>query len=92
MIHPAIRILMLMVFAMLICRTDVLHLLLAGLVLLAFYTRMESAPIRMAMGMVMRMRWFFLSLLLIYGWLSPDPISGQAIHWGWPDSIVLRWL
>lgn len=86
MIHPTIRILMLMVFAMLICRADVLHLLLAGLVLIAIYARMEFAAIRTAMVMVMRMRWFFLSLLLIYGWLSPDPISGQSIHWGWPGS------
>lgn len=56
MIHPAIRIITLMVFAMLICRADIMHLSLAGLVLLVLYTRMESAAIRMAMAMIMRMR------------------------------------
>jgi energy-coupling factor transporter transmembrane protein EcfT len=86
MIHPAIRIITLMVFAMLICRADIMHLSLAGLVLLVLYTRMESAAIRMAMAMIMRMRWFFLSLLLIYGWLSPDPVSGQPVYWGWPSA------
>lgn len=85
MIHPVIRILMLVVFAVLIARADRFHMLLASLALLAVYARQDITAIRKAATMVYRMRWFFLSLLLVYGWLTPDPLSEQSIHWGWPS-------
>jgi energy-coupling factor transport system permease protein len=39
--------------------------------------------------MVLRMRWFFLSLLVVYGWLAPDPLSGDFKYWAWPSTAGL---
>jgi energy-coupling factor transport system permease protein len=85
MIHPVIRIITLVVFAVLISRADLIHMLLAGLILFVVYSRLDAAARQMAVAMIYRMRWFFISLLLVYGWLTPDPLTGETIYWGWPS-------
>lgn len=90
LIHPVIRVFTLIVFALLVSRADLLHMLLACLLIVGFYVRLGVASRRAAMTMLYRMRWFFLSLLLVYGWLTPDPLSGQLSYWTWPSTSGLQ--
>jgi len=89
-IHPVIRVVTLIVFALLVSRSDLLHMLLVGIIFFVFYIRLNVAARQTAITMLYRMRWFFLSLLLVYGWLTPDPLSGQQSYWDWPSMSGLQ--
>lgn len=90
LLHPVIRIFCLLVFALLVTHVSLWHMLAPLLVLVYVYFRyLDAAAMRKALAMLYRMRWFFLSLLFVYGWLSPDPLTGQVSVWGWPSQAGL---
>lgn len=90
MIHPVIHVLNLVVFAVLMSRAGLLQILPSAVLLMAVYIYLGPVARQAAMTMLFRLRWFFLSLLLVYGWLTPDPLSGSITFWGWPSEVGLK--
>ena len=89
-LHPVIRIVCLIVFAILVTHATLWHMLPLVLVFVYIYLRyLDIAAQQKALAMLYRMRWFFLSLMFVYGWLSPDPLTGQVSVWGWPSQAGL---
>jgi energy-coupling factor transport system permease protein len=89
-VHPAIRIISLIVFAILVSHSTLWHLLLVLLLFIYIYFWKLSLSARQrALSMLFRMRWFFVSLLFVYGWLSPDPLTGEVSVWDWPNQSGL---
>ncbi|MCW9024989.1 MAG: hypothetical protein OQK73_09950 [Gammaproteobacteria bacterium] len=72
--HPVIRIINLLVFILCLSRAHAGQLLLGFLILLPHYFQ-RPTDVRLAMKMVSRMRWFFLSILILYVWMAP---AGQV--------------
>lgn len=73
--HPVIRVSLFLVFAVSVSRLLVPQFFLAALILLTML--MFNTPVRWALLVksLRRLRWFYLTILLLYGWLTP----GQAI-------------
>lgn len=88
--HPVIRIVSLVVFAILVTHITLWQMLPSLLILGYIYLRyLGDTAKRKVLTMLYRMRWFFISLLFVYGWLSPDPLTGQVSVWGWPSQAGL---
>ncbi|MFO8003998.1 hypothetical protein [Thioalkalivibrio sp.] len=52
--------------------------LLPGFLVLALLVAMGECPVRRGLALAWRLKWFFLSLLLFFGWMDPG-----AGPWGW---------
>jgi len=70
--HPAIRIICFLVFVACLSRANAGQLFsgLALFSLLYFYSPIDFLP--RAFAMLLRLRWFFLSILVLYIWMTPD--------------------
>ncbi|HEB86720.1 MAG TPA: hypothetical protein ENI68_06880 [Gammaproteobacteria bacterium] len=71
-LHPVIRIICFLVFVACLSRANAGQLL-SGLGLLFglyFYSPVDFLP--RAYTMLLRLRWFFLSILVLYFWMAPD--------------------
>jgi len=89
-LHPVIRIVCLIVFALLVTHITLWQMLPPLLILIYIYLRyLDAIAKRKALAMLYRMRWFFLSMVFVYGWLNPDPLTGQVTVWGWPSQAGL---
>lgn len=73
--HPVIRVSLFLVFAISVSQVDLSQLAPAILVLFLFFVARARIRWRMALQMLKRLRWFFITILLLYGWLTP----GQAL-------------
>lgn len=70
-IHPVIRVVSFFVLAGFLSLGDLNPLLLAAAVLVILYGIAGGVHLRPAMLMLRRMRWLFLSLVIIYFWFTP---------------------
>jgi energy-coupling factor transporter transmembrane protein EcfT len=69
--HPGIRILIVMVSAVAVANGDV-RALLGGVILsLALHVAAGLSMRDGLLTMILRMRWFFLSIMLLYAWFTP---------------------
>ena len=79
--HPVIRIVTFLVFGLGVVFGNVQHLLLAVLLLAAGYAVWHPHLFKMNWQMLRRMRWLFLSILVIYLWFTPGhpllPVVGS---------------
>ena len=78
--HPVIRIICFLVFVTCLSRANAGQLF-SGLILfslLYLYSPIDFLP--RAFAMLLRLRWFFLSILVLYIWMSPDasPLSNSS--------------
>jgi energy-coupling factor transport system permease protein len=75
--HPVIRIVTFLVFTLFVAFGGYPQLLLSLAVLVLFYLLAQSTPSlwESTWHMLRRMRWLFLSMLIIYFWFTP----GQAV-------------
>lgn len=64
-------------------------MLAPGLLLFFLYSYFGRPVQLSAIKMLLRLRWFFISLLLIYGWMTPDPLTGEILFWSWPNELAL---
>lgn len=69
--HPLIRVLCFLLFAAWLAWGGPQRLVFGGALLLALYLVIPSADPRPAWQMIRRLRWFLISLLIIYGWFTP---------------------
>lgn len=73
--HPAIRIVMLVVFAGLLAQGGLPRLLLSVALLAILYGAMRAVDLAVLGQMLKRMRWLFASLAVVYLWFTPgDPL------------------
>ena len=75
--HPVIRIVTFLVFTLFVAFGGYPQLLFSLAVLVLFYLLVQSTPLlwKSTWQMLRRMRWLFLSMLVIYFWFTP----GQAM-------------
>ena len=71
--HPVIRIVTFLVFTLFVAFGGYPQLLFSLAVLVLFYLLVQSTPLlwRSSWLMLRRMRWLFLSMLIIYFWFTP---------------------
>lgn len=81
MIHPVIRIFTFLVFAALISLADPAGLILAATGVAVLYVLIDVGHLGAAWVMIRRMRWFFLSIAILFFWFTP----GQPL-------ALLAWL
>jgi energy-coupling factor transport system permease protein len=72
-VHPLIRVLCFIVFAAWLALGGPSELACGFALLVAGYAAQRPVPLLPALRMLRRLRWFFLSLLVLYGWFTPDP-------------------
>lgn len=88
MLHPVIRVATLLVMATTTALGDALHVLgMAALVALA-YVLTPGVALGPALLMLRRMRWFFVSLALLFFWFTPGaPLVAEWAAVPWAPSI-----
>lgn len=74
-IHPVIRVIFFLVFSGFVSLADISQLLTGILLLSVLYCLTDLAYLKSAFVMMRRMRWFFLSIFIIYAWMTP----GQTV-------------
>jgi energy-coupling factor transport system permease protein len=82
-VHPLIRVSCFLVFAALLAVGGSSRLwVAAALIAVISHFFLPRSVLRSALAMSRRLRWLFLSLLIVYGWFSPgDPV------WQAPDAV-----
>lgn len=70
-LHPAVRIISFLVLCAYLAMGRPLDLAMAGLLLAVLYAVLDGARLGAAVKTLRRMRWFFLSILIIYLWFTP---------------------
>lgn len=68
--HPVVRIFNLIIFILLLSRANAGQLLLALILLLPVFFQ-HTVKMRNAVNMLYRMRWFFVSIFVLYVWMNP---------------------
>ncbi len=76
--HPLIRVVCFLIFAAWLAWGDLQRLLFGALLLAVVHALVAPAAIVAAGNMILRLRWFLLSLLVVYGWFTPGRALGPA--------------
>jgi len=86
-IHPVIKIVNFLIVALLLARAQFLHLA-AFLLGIALAYRYCSVSYKKVLSMLRRLRWFFVSIVILYFWYTPgDPLLDQTALAGWLPTI-----
>ena len=80
-VHPLIRVVCFLVLSLFLSLGGWSHAALTVLLIIPFWIAAGWRPLYEAGPLLWRMRWFFLSILLIYWWLTP----GAALWRGAPE-------
>lgn len=87
MIHPAVRVVTLCVLVAFLA-TGQIPELIAGAVAIAVVYRLAAVPVRPAVTMLRRLRWFFVSIVVLFTWFTPgDTIASLAFLGSWAPSM-----
>lgn len=78
--HPVIKIIVFLIFAAAVAFGDMAARLLGGGLLLVLYFLGPAERLRIAFRMLKRMRWFFLSIAVVYLLFTP----GRLLFSAWP--------
>lgn len=90
-VHPVFRILCFLILSLSLVVANGTQLVLLFLILLALYFSTGTESLGGLSGMLRRLRWFFLSILVIYGWWTPGPVLfGMDDTWWMPSAIGLQ--
>ncbi len=80
--HPVIRFISLILFSLLLSRSSVPILITGFSLIIAFYVITSLNYLYDAKTMLSRMRWFFLSIIIMYFWFTPgDALFGIQSAW-----------
>lgn len=85
--HPVIRIITFLVLGGYLSVGQPADLAAAALMILALYAGLARAHLLPALATLRRMRWFFLSIVVIYFWFTP----GHPLWAGTPEAVA-AWL
>lgn len=83
-VHPVVRIIFFLIFSLFLALGNLVQLAVAAHLLFVFYLMAGLGCLVNALPMLRRMRWFFLSIVVIYAWLTP----GRAL---WGESALMHW-
>lgn len=70
-VHPLIRVICFLVFSGWLALGGPGHLWCGAALIVLAYAVLPAASPRSALAMGFRLRWFFLSLVIVYGWFTP---------------------
>ena len=84
--HPVIKIMLFLVFGSAVAFGDAMALSAGALVLLGLYLPGPAERVRLALSMLRRMRWFFLSIAVVYLLFTP----GRLLFSAWPGGPTLE--
>lgn len=80
--HPLIRVLCFLVFSACLAFGGVVELLCGIALLAGAYLSTSRRLFKPGTAMIYRIRWFLLSLLVVYGWFTPgQPLAGAEGSW-----------
>ena len=91
--HPVVRIICLLVYITSLSRANAGQLIFAFLILVPLYL-IQPEGLSKALKMLLRLRWFFISIILVYVWLTPTieftELSRHSSFWNnyWPGFIA----
>lgn len=78
-VHPVVRIISFLIFTLFLALGGLSQLAVAAVILVALYSMTVRSCFVNAWMMVRRLRWLFLSIVVIYAWLTPgQPLLGGA--------------
>jgi energy-coupling factor transporter transmembrane protein EcfT len=91
--HPVIRIVSFIVLTAFLAVGDAANILVATAILLALYLKIDGRAWRPAWKLLRRMRWLFLSIAVIYLWLTPGVplIPGVQAFAAWLPTVEGLW-
>ena len=82
--HPVVRIVSFLLFSLSLTLGGASQLVVAAILLLVLYLMAGIGSFSNALSMLRRMRWFFLSITIIYAWLTPGrPLWGESLFISW---------
>lgn len=84
-VHPVVRIVSFLLFGLFLALGSLSQVVVAAVLLGILFFQAGSACLLNAWPMLRRMRWFFLSIMVIYVWLTP----GQPL---WATAPVPWWM
>ncbi|VAW93052.1 hypothetical protein MNBD_GAMMA22-598 [hydrothermal vent metagenome] len=73
--HPVIRISIFLIFCYFIVQAKPGQLLLAGFILLSVSVFQAKKYSALMWNMIWRLKWFYLSIFLLFSWLTPNTIA-----------------
>src|SRR3569623_569741 len=86
--HPVIRLVCFMMLSLALAVGGWLHLLLGALVAAVLFARAGAAAWVTIMPMMRRMRWLWLSLVVIYFWFTPGVERPHTRWTRWGDRVA----
>jgi len=89
-IHPVIRVISFLLFSGFVSLADGSYLLTGASLLAGLYCLTHPVYLLSAFTMMRRMRWFFLSIIIIYAWMTPGrtiAIPVMSDHEAWLPTI-----
>ncbi len=87
--HPAIKILSLIIVSIFLTQGSWLNLIISGALLLPFYLY-QSSLWHSALKMLFKLKWFFISILLIYYFYTPDIQQSDQLSYQFYDPSVIN--
>jgi energy-coupling factor transport system permease protein len=91
-VHPVFRIICFVIYSLSIAFGSFAQLGIATLSVIVLYATTARCNIAGFLQMLRRMRWFLLSILFIYAWLTPGmPLFGGAFDSFWQPSVEGLW-
>ena len=91
--HPVIRIISFIVLTAFLAQGDAANIVVAFLFLTFLYIKLDGQSWRTALRLLRRMRWLFLSIAVIYLWLTPGVplIPGMPSFAEWLPTVEGLW-
>jgi energy-coupling factor transporter transmembrane protein EcfT len=91
--HPVIRIISFIVLTAFLAQGDAANILVATMVLAFLFIKLDGQSWRTAWRLLRRMRWLFLSIAVIYLWLTPGVplIPGMPSLAEWLPTVEGLW-
>ncbi len=83
--HPVIRLVCFLVFAAFLTREGAGGIALGALLVVGLFVVVRGAGLGPAWRMLRRMRWLFLSILIVYFWFTPGTPLWHAVGWAAPS-------
>ncbi len=87
-VHPLIRVSCFLVFAALLALNGSSRLWCAAVLIGGIYLFLPRTVLHSALMMSRRMRWLFLSLLIVYGWFTPGTPVWPGVGTPWLETLL----
>jgi len=91
-VHPVFRVICFVIFSLFLTMGGFTQLGAAIISILVAYATTANCNMPGLFKMLRRMRWFLLSIVFIYAWLTPGmPLFGEAFDSSWQPSVEGLW-